>query len=79
MELIVNQKQFDERKKHIVSGDIMEQPSEFPCWLDWYILDWSTQHEAAYYYYASDLREKISVMEEAAKLLANNDTPVATK
>ena len=64
MELIRNQKHFEERKQDVPTGDVINQPKEFPCWMYWYVSDWSREEETACYYYKDDLQKMLCVMEE---------------
>ena len=66
MQLIKNQKEFDEIKSNLsLDRRIEEQPKEFPCWLDWYVTDWNYQIETAVFYFADTLKGMLAELASA--------------
>lgn len=63
MKLLTTQEDFDKwKKEHISSGDTVEQPREFPCYVRTEVKSWNYEEERAIYLYRDDLEKMIEGM-----------------
>lgn len=66
MELLKNKEEFGFwKKEHIFSGDVAEDPVEFPCFVTTRVESWNYQSLRAVFFYRSKLEEMLSEMGEA--------------